>query len=96
MNRKHLTFIFIFVFSFSYFGFTFFPYDFLQDSSNTKANQANSTKISSDPKIDSLLWKYGTEYPGEGPVTDPRLVKFDENGEEYIVFGTDEGIVVIS
>ncbi|MEJ2279875.1 MAG: hypothetical protein P8Y70_19335, partial [Candidatus Lokiarchaeota archaeon] len=88
MNRKYLTFIFIFVFSFSYFGFAFFPYDFLQDNSSIKANQANSTKSSSDPKIDSLL--------GEGPVTDPRLVKFDENGEEYIVFGTDEGIVVIS
>ncbi|MEJ2251913.1 MAG: hypothetical protein P8Y97_19920 [Candidatus Lokiarchaeota archaeon] len=86
MNRKYLTFIFIFVFSFSYFGFAFFPYDFLQDNSSIKANQANSTKSSSDPKIDS----------GEGPVTDPRLVKFDENGEEYIVFGTDEGIVVIS
>ncbi|MEJ2280286.1 MAG: hypothetical protein P8Y70_21440, partial [Candidatus Lokiarchaeota archaeon] len=96
MNRKYLTFIIIFLFSFSYFGFAFFQFNFPQNNSGIKTNQANFSKSSSDPKIDSLLWKYGSEYPGEGPVTDPRLVKFDDNGEEYIVFGTDEGIVVIS
>jgi len=55
-----------------------------------------SNVSSSDSKIDSLLWKYGAEFPGNGPTTDPILVNFSQDSSERIVLGTDEGIVVMS
>ncbi len=50
---------------------------------------------SDDSDINAILWKFGQGLIGTGPTMQPRLVKFTDDGESYIVVGMDGSLATI-
>ena len=46
--------------------------------------------------VNAILWKFGQGLIGTGPSMQPRLVRFTEGGEQFIIVGTDGGLAVIT
>ncbi|MCK4237665.1 MAG: PQQ-binding-like beta-propeller repeat protein, partial [Candidatus Lokiarchaeota archaeon] len=64
--------------------------------SSIKKSPINSKTPSNNSDINAILWKFGQGLIGEGPTMQPRLVRFTEEGEQFVVVGTDGGLAVIN
>ncbi|TFG25882.1 MAG: hypothetical protein EU533_00495, partial [Promethearchaeota archaeon] len=64
---------------------------------NTNYNLIGNLGTSAEDSYeDSLLWKIGKGFPGFGSTMQPRIVNFTNNGDSFIVIGTDGGLATIS
>ena len=63
---------------------------------NSYNSPPNFETQADDSDINAILWKFGQGLIGSGPTMQPRLVRFTEGGDQFIVIGMDGSIATIT